>query len=407
MDGLAATALIIPLYLLIPLIAPAKPVPGEGLWQTLMSWERTLDAPVTAFPAFHAVWACLAARVWSSVPSRPAVKPLPWILAAAIAVSCITTGMHAVVDVVGGLAAVLLVWNRSDVWALVLRAAEKVANTWRERTIGSVRFMLHGLYAAAGAVIGVGIGVSLAGISNLGWLVAMAVAAVLGAALWAQSVEGSPQLLRPFGYFGAVLGVIAVALAAHAAGADAWLVFTALGTGGAFTQAVGRLRCLAQGCCHGDVVPDGADGIRYVDRHSRVVRLARLGGVPLHATPVYSMLWMLFVGFVLLRLWAIGAPLQIIAGAYFILAGLGRFVEEHYRGEPQTMVMGGLRVYQWLAIASVVGGAVATTLGADPAPAVSGLDPAAVPTLLGVGVLVYAAFGVDFPRSSRRFSRLA
>jgi prolipoprotein diacylglyceryltransferase len=218
-------------------------------------------------------------------------------------------------------------------------------------------------------------------------------------------VEGSPQLLRPFGYFGGVAGVVVVTVAAALAGADAWLLCTAFGVGGSFTQAIGRMRCLTQGCCHGREA-DAALGIRYRHPRSRVVRLSALGGIPVHPTPLYSAVWMLVVGAVLLRLWALAAPLQFIAGTYFVLVGLGRFVEEHFRGEPQTAVVGGLRVYQWLAITFVIGGATLTALGASPAPSPQGLDSSVVPTVLAVGLLTYVALGVDFPGSNRRFSRL-
>ena len=139
---------------------------------------------------------------------------------------------------------------------------------------------------------------------------------------------------------------------------------------------------------------------------SRVVRLSALGGRPLHPTPLYSMVWMVLVGLVLLRLWALAAPLQFIAGTYFILVGLGRFVEEHFRGEPQTSVIAGLRLYQWLAIAFVAGGAMLTTLGPTAAPAAAAFDPRILPIALIVGAIHYVAYGVDLPGSNRRYSRL-
>ena len=136
------------------------------------------------------------------------------------------------------------------------------------------------------------------------------------------------------------------------------------------------------------------------------MRLSALGGLPVHPTPVYSMIWMVLVGVVLLRLWALAAPLQFIAGTYFILVGLGRFVEEHFRGEPQTSVIAGLRLYQWSAIAFVVGGAVLTTLRPTAAPPATAFDPRILPIALVVGAIVYVAYGADLPASSRRFSRL-
>jgi len=106
-------------------------------------------------------------------------------------------------------------------------------------------------------------------------------------------------------------------------------------------------------------------------------------------------------------LWLLHAPLHLIAGLYFILTGLGRFVEEAWRGEPQTSVFAGLRLYQWAAAASVLAGALMTALGrSGPAPTAH-FDWSALLPSAAFGLLVCCAMGVDFPESSRRFSRLA
>lgn len=401
--GLWATAIIIPVYLLVPMIAPARPITGDGLWQSMMRLERAFDQPVTAFPAFHVVWACLAARLWTV--SWPRLRTLWWTLAVAMGVSCVTTGMHAIADVAAGFGAYALVAGRRRLWRRIRDAAEWIANAWGEVSVGPVRLLSHGIFAALGAMTGALVAVQLAGPESAGWIIAITLAAVAGGGLWAQIVEGSPQLLRPYGYFGSVAGAVFASIAAAAAGADGWLLFTAFGVGSAFAQAIGRMRCLTQGCCHGREAP-AALGIRYNHPRSRVVRLASLRGKPLHPTPVYSAVWMLLVGGVSLRLWTLAAPLSFIAGSYFILTGLGRFVEEHYRGEPQTLIVGGLRLYQWLAIAFVAGGAALTTFDAAPAPARQALDSTVAPLLLALGAVIYVAYGVDFPRANRRFSRL-
>src|SRR5206468_12543083 len=138
--------------------------------------------------------------------------------------------------------------------------------------------------------------------------------------------------------------------------------------------------------------------IRHTRPGSRVVRLAHLAGVPVYPTALISLVWMLYVGACLLRLWAAGAPVTFVLGAYFILAGLGRFVEEHYRGEPQTRVVLGLRVYQWLSIASVVIGAALMAGGNTPAPPPVALDARAWIIAAITGLCTYIAYGVDFPR---------
>ena len=172
-------------------------------------------------------------------------------------------------------------------------------------------------------------------------------------------------------------------------------------------QLLGRFRCLVQGCCHGGPVSPRI-GIRYHHPRSRVTHLAELTDVPIHPTPLYSMIGNAIVGVILIRLRTLGAADALLVGVYLMLAGIARFVEESYRAEPQTPIIGGLHVYHWAAIVSVVAGAAVTTLRSGPT-----VPPFSAPTLgLVIGAVALAlsagfAMGVDFPGSNRRFSRLA
>jgi hypothetical protein len=104
----------------------------------------------------------------------------------------------------------------------------------------------------------------------------------------------------------------------------------------------------------------------------------------------------------------VGAAPTLVAGVYLMLAGLTRFVEESVRGEPQTPVLGGLRLYQWLAILSLVSGMLVTAIPSGGATAfVATLDARALIGGLVYGLLVGVAMGVDVPASARRFARLA
>lgn len=403
LDGLWSMAIVFPMYLSIPLVAEQRAIPGDGTLQWLMRVERALESPATAFPAYHVVWTLVAARVYAA--GWPVLRLPLRVMVIAVAASCLATGMHAFIDVAAAFAAYALVRRRGQIWRSLRRGAERIANSWGEWTVGPIRLLGHGIYAGVGAALGVGAAVTLAGAAQLSWLLAFTAAAIAGAALWAQAVEGSPQLLRPYGYFGAVLGVVVLAVVASAAGRHGWLLFTAFGVGTTMTQAAGRLRCLAQGCCHGAHAPDEV-GIVYTHARSRVVRLSQLGGTPLHPTQLYSIVSSLVIGALLARLWIVGAPLPFIGGAYFILVGLTRFVEEHYRGEPQTIVIGGLRLYQWLALSLVIGGAALTCITGARAPAPTWPGWSVLPPLLAVALVTYAAYGMDFPRSRRRFSRL-
>jgi hypothetical protein len=292
-------------------------------------------------------------------------------------------------------------------WRRALDHCERLANSWRARRVGPFRIISHGVYPGAAAAIAVaGMG-ALAGPAGRGGAIVLAASALVGAALWAQWVEGSPRLLRPFGYFGSVIGAMLGAAAWSALGGPGALVLAASAVMAPFVQAVGRLRCLVQGCCHGRPVA-APHGIRVVNEHSRVVALSGLAGQPIHATPLYSIAANLVAGVLLLRLWWAAAPVFVVSGAYLMLAGLARFAEEAYRGEPQTIRLAGLPIYQHLAIAFVLGGIGLSMLGGGPAPAPAGLaDSVLLATAVVTGLVYWFAMGVDFPESNRRFARLS
>jgi hypothetical protein len=131
-------------------------------------------------------------------------------------------------------------------------------------------------------------------------------------------------------------------------------------------------------------------------------------GVSLHPTPLYSILANVVTMAILVRLWTLGAALGVVAGVYFMLNGVARFAEEAYRGEPQTMVVGGLRIYQWAAVVSLMIGVVLTVVpGAPAAPLRLTGDVTVIGASLLFGALAGIAMGVDFPDSKRRFARLA
>jgi protein-S-isoprenylcysteine O-methyltransferase Ste14 len=401
--GLWAMTLAVPLLLAVPLTAPPRPFTPNTMLGHWLACERMLDGPATGFPSFRVIWTMLAAEVYARRWPRGAWWPLGWALL--ISGSCVTTGQNALVNVLAGFAIVGIVTRGAAFWEAIRSGAERIANSWREWRIGSVRIINHGIYVGLGGTFGLWIAGSLVGSEHQTAVLVAGFAAVVGAALWAQYIEGSSQLLRPFGYYGGLLGGILGALVAPLFGASAWLILAAFSAGGPWAQAMGRLRCLVQGCCHGRLAPDSL-GIRYTHPRSRVCRLTAWAGLPLHPTPVYSILWNGFVASAIARLWILHAPLHLISGIYFILTGLGRFVEEAWRGEPQTPVFARLRLYQWAAVASVVAGALMTALGhGGPAPTPH-FEWRVLLASAVFGAFVWFAMGVDFPNSSRRFSRL-
>lgn len=405
--GLVALAVMTMAYVSLPLRSPVRPVDAGTAGGWLLAMERAdgLGGAV-ACPSYHAVWSMLAACAWSR---RGAVWAwLAWALALSVCVSCVTTGMHRVVDVIAAVPVVMLAWRWGAVWAAVLRVSERVANSWSSVRLGPVRVINYAAYAGLSAGVGLFIAACLAGEGRAGVLSVVAIVALVGAGVWGQLMVGSPTLLRPFGYFGSVLGAGgALGVVALTRGAEeCWRLVGALAVSAPWIVIIGRVRCLVQGCCHGGPIGTGDGGIRYVHPMSRACRIAHLDGVPVHPTPVYSMLSNVMIGVLVARLWAVEAPLTLIGGVYLLLAGLARFVEESRRGEPQTQIVGGLRIYQWLATGSVVVGGVLTAVESPAASGAWTTTWSAAGWAAAVGVVYALAMGVDVPESNRRFSRL-
>jgi protein-S-isoprenylcysteine O-methyltransferase Ste14 len=404
-SGLFATAVVSLIYIAVPLTAPPRPFDPATPLGHLLAFERAMGHTVAAFPAFHVIWPLLAAaalrsrgRVWSLVAHG-------WALL--IAASCITTGMHSLLDVAAALAITPLLRDPARIWATLRRTAEHVANSWREWRAGPVRIINHGFYAGAGGALGAWIAGVVAGPELLGAVVMISIAGLVVAAIWGQFLEGSSVLLRPIGFYGGIAGGLAGIATLALLGLDWLTALLGFALAMPWVQAAGRLRCLVQGCCHGAPVAAHV-GIRYAHSRSRVTQIAGLTGTPLHATPLYSLIGNVVTGVLLLRLQMLGAPAGIIIGAYFILNAVVRFVEESYRGEPQTPIVARLRVYQWIAAAGFLIGVAFTLAGPAAIPAAGAVGDARVlGGALLVGIIGWFVTGVDFPGSNLPFSRLA
>ena len=403
--GLIATTVVTLIYVTVPVIVPPRPFEPSTILGRALVLERAMSNTVGAFPAFHVIWSLIAADAWAT-RSR-AWGAAAWVWAALITVSCITTGMHALIDLVAAVLVFLAVRRYDRVWEMLRRGVETIANSWHEWRWHGLRLINYGLSAALAAAGGLWLSGSLGG-PWVFWHVGFVyLAGLLGAALWAQQLEGSSKLSRPFGYYGSVLGAVAASIVVGLAGGDTVFIVALVAMAAPWIQAIGRLRCLVQGCCHGKEAPEGV-GIRYWAPRSRVCGLAQLRGIPLHPTPLYSILGNLVIGVVLWRLWSLGAAVGLVAGVYFMLAGAARFIEESYRGEPQTPCVGGLRLYQWMAVLSMGFGVALTLFPGERAPGlVLSFDVRLVVGAILYGILAGFAMGVDFPASARRFARLA
>ncbi|MGA3159763.1 MAG: prolipoprotein diacylglyceryl transferase family protein [Terracidiphilus sp.] len=401
--GLIAMALIFPLYLLLPVFVPPRAFKPATLIGYLLLLERTPYSGIAAFPSFHVAWALIAASALAEGGRWK--KIFWWTWAVLVAVSCVTTGMHSIADVLAGAVAYVLVIRAREIWMAILRVAEWIANSWKEWRIGPVRIINHGGFATAGILIGISLIDALLGPGLELLTVSIFLCATIGAALWAQWVEGSPALLRPLGFYGGMLGAILGGSCALFMPVNLWVVLAAICIAAPWIQGIGRLRCLVQGCCHGRAAVT-VPGIRYTHPRSRVCRLAHLAGASVHATQVYSILWNVVVGLALLRLLQLHSSTTLICGVYLLLSGAGRFVEEAYRGEPQTRIVFGLRFYQWIAVLIVITGAVMTCIHGPAMAQGFTWRISSILVAVGCGAVAWFATGVDFPESSRRFARL-
>ena len=402
-QGLIATAVIIFCFLAFPVIATPRPFVPSTILGELLSLERSLDSPVGAFPSFHVVWGILAAVAASR--SFPSLKIFWRILASSIAVSCITTGMHSIIDVAAGILTAIAVIRIDSIWNFLRTLSERIANSWKEWRFGNIRVINHGAYAGAGTFIGLSLIGILLGKDTVAAFIFVSFTSLIAAALWAQFIEGSPALLRPYGFYGGLIGVVIGCVIVQFFGVNIWLLFAAFATAGPWIQAGGRLRCLVQGCCHGHTA-ESSIGIRYTHPRSRVCRLAGLKDIPVHSTPLYSILWNIVTGIILARFWSLSLPPTFIAGMYLILNGMGRFVEESFRGEPQTPILGKLRLYQLMAILSVLTGIIFTMIQTDVSLPPTDFNWISIIAACIFGLFTWFALGVDFPNSNKRFARL-
>ncbi len=401
-SGWVGSAVIFWCFLVFPLSATPRPmaaVTGPG---RLLALDRAQDTALCAFPSFHVFWILLAARLWAGRLPAFVSRSLATLMVAA----CLTTGMHSLIDVAAGIAVFVFVDRLDEAWRGLLRLTERVANSWRDWRVGSVRLINHGAYVGAAAAAGLCLVGVLLGSSHSGSILVVAGCGLLGAGIWAQLLESSSGLSRPFGYFGGIFGGAAGVVVAQLWNGDGWLVLGAFSVAAPLIQGLGRLRCLVQGCCHGSPCA-GHLGIRYRQPLSRVCRMAHWADVPVYPTPLYSIISNAAIFGLQVRLWLAGADLGFIAGSYLLLGACSRFMEEGYRGEPQTVRFGGLAIYQWLALLFVLAGAVLTSWPSPRPPPVPGIDLNPLVYALPFGVLVWFAMGVDFPESNRRFSRLA
>lgn len=390
-------------YLVFPFIVKQRDFIPHSFPGNLIMFERSLDGETCAFPSFHVIWAFICARYFTG-----SMKSFNWLwysLAVLAVGSCITTGNHSIPDVIAGFCTYLIVVYRLYIWNYIRLLSERIANSWHEWRWGPVRIINHGFYGGAAGFAGTLIAGCFLGRQYAFVSAIVMIFIIIFAGLWAQLIEGSSKLLRPYGYYGGVIGaILASILVSVIFSIDFLVLLGSFAMAGPWIQIIGRLRCLVQGCCHGKP-SDEKIGIRFVHPKSRVNKISGLNGILLHPTQLYSIANNLVAGLILIRLFSIGMPAVFIIGIYMILNGLGRFVEESFRGEAQTPYWAGMRIYQWIAIINIILGALLTSVPHSKTLSFQ-FNVESLFMALAIGILVAFASGVDFPESDRRFARL-
>lgn len=392
------------LMLMLPSQVELLPSDYSSVGRRLAAINQTLHARWLVFPSFHAAWAVFAACALKQ--SLPRIGALLWVLALGVSAACLLTASQAIVGVLGGMGLGALGWNHDLVWRALVHAGERLSNSWTAVRLGKVRIISHAIWSGTAGVAGALLTLYLSGPQLLVPCGLVTLTGLMTSGAWGYLLEGGGRLSRPFGYYGFLLGAMLALAVMTLVGMPGYETLTAaVATAAPVAQAIGRLRCIVQGCCHGRPTFEGY-GFRVTHKMSRVTALANLKGVPVHPTQLYSIVGNAALTFILLRLWKTGAAWTLIGGLYLVLSSLARFVEEQYRGEPQTMRWSGLPIYQWLAIGyGVLGVAMSMVHGASVRPAqwfsFEGLGLAAAAGL-GTAILM----SIDFPGSARRFSRL-
>ena len=160
-------------------------------------------------------------------------------------------------------------------------------------------------------------------------------------------------------FYGGLIGALPVAWwYARKHALSGWQTADVLAPAVVIGQAVGRIGCLAAGCCHGRAA-EVPWAISFSDEYANRVVGTPLN-VPLHPTQIYESLACLVIFFILVAIAARKKFHGQVALAYVVLYGVARFVIEFYRGDVVrgSILDGALSTSQFIAILMVLGAAL-------------------------------------------------
>ena len=162
-NGLLTMAVVFPFYLLVPLVSPHRMFTAETAMGKLLKAERLLDGAGAAFPSYHVLWALIAAEALIAI--YPAWT---WVLRAwpvMVAISCVTTGSHGILDVLVSFATYEAVKRIPASWY-----AQKPLNIIWSAAILAAVLRLSVIGADLRLVVGIGLMTAAAGlVANKHW----------------------------------------------------------------------------------------------------------------------------------------------------------------------------------------------------------------------------------------------
>ena len=391
--------------LMLPFRASYLDASSSPTAEMLIEWNRTLDADWMALPAFHTFWAILFALALSS--SRKVMAFPAWGYGLAIALSCIFTGQHALIDVFAGAILALICWHHQPISAKAVQLSEFVSNSWRSYQIGPVRILLSGILSAIATFFGALTVNFILGENQAAIIFWAGTVCVLAAGIWGYFLEGGSRLSRPFGFFGSLIAMlIFMSIYWWISPEEAVSFAAAFAVGGAICQGIGRFRCMMQGCCHGRKTT-GQWKICVTNSMSRVVAYEGLKSVPIYPTQLLSFFLNLSIAAILIAFWQYEMALNFICGSYLVLTSLSRFCEEQYRGESQTKFYYGLSIYHWISLGLLIIGIAITMFPSPSADPAFILAENAISSSAILAFMIFLAMGIDFPKLSGPLSRLA
>jgi phosphatidylglycerol---prolipoprotein diacylglyceryl transferase len=186
---------------------------------------------------------------------------------------------------------------------------------------------------------------------------------VEGPGYYLTSFRGLFELFRAGGvFYGGLLGALVAAVFFVKVKKVPFLDFAdAAAPGVALGQAIGRLGCLAAGCCWGGQCTKPW-AITFTDPHAGE-NVGVPMGVPLHPTQLYEAVG-LFVLFGLILAFGKGRAAGRTFSVYLIGAAILRFTVEFYRDDPRGLVPGtDLSTSQGIAVGLFVLGVAILALG--------------------------------------------